>query len=291
MKKNIKKKLPRTIRELETLVKNTSNKGTYNWLNAAAENGKTKEINEKAFEKVEIIPNFFQDTSKLDTSINFYNNKLSMPIVISPMGHQTQFHKNGEAELALGTKSEKILLCFSTQGRMSLKRIKKNFPNGKYIWDFFPFGPRKWIKEQIKDAKKNRAVGIALTIDAPVRSVRYLDRESDYDARKHGKFFKPMPPNIDYGRKLKIEDLKWMKEYCGNLPFIVKGILSPKDANAVVENGADVVWVSNHGGRMLESCYSSLKALVDIRKNMKKNVKIFFDSGVRSGSDIIKFSD
>lgn len=288
MKINKKKNLPRTIRELEILAKKKSHKGAFNWLNAAAENGITKKINEDAFKKVEIIPNFFQDTSKLDISTNFYGHKLSMPIVISPMGHQTQFHKNGEAELAAGTKSENILLCFSTQGRMSLKQIKKNFPNGKFIWDFFPFGPRKWIKEQIEDAKKNGAIGITLTIDAPVRSVRYLDRESIYDARKHGKFFKSMPPNIDYGRKLKIEDLKWMKEYCGKLPFIVKGVLSSYDADLVIQNGADIVWVSNHGGRMLESCYSSLKALVEIKKNIKKNVKIFFDSGIRSGSDIVK---
>ena len=97
-----------------------------------------------------------------------------------------------------------------------------------------------------------------------------------------------MPPDISYARKLKSEDLKWMKEYCGKLPFLIKGILSSNDANIAVKNGADVVWVSNHGGRMLESCYSSLKALVEIKKNIKQNVTFFFDSGVRSGSDIIK---
>ena len=97
-----------------------------------------------------------------------------------------------------------------------------------------------------------------------------------------------MPPDISYGRKLKSEDLKWMKEYCGKTPFIVKGILSSHDANLAIKNGADVIWVSNHGGRMLESCYSSLKALIEIKKNVKKKIPIFFDSGVRSGSDVLK---
>jgi len=288
MKINFEKNPPRTLRELEFFAKKKSQKGTFDWLNAGAEFGRTMKINEDAFKNVEIIPNLFNDTSNLDTSTSFFGHKLSMPIVISPMGHQTQFHKNGEAELAEGTKSESILLSFSTQGRMTLKQIKKKFPEGKFIWDFFPFGPRKWIKEQILDAKKNGAVGIALTIDAPVRSVRYLDREARYDARKHGKFFKSMPPDISYARKLKSEDLKWMKEYCGKLPFLIKGILSSNDANIAVKNGADVVWVSNHGGRMLESCYSSLKALVAIKKDIKENTTFFFDSGVRSGSDIIK---
>jgi len=288
MKVNLKNNLPKTLREFEILAKKKANKGTFNWLNAAAENGLTKKINEEAFEKVEIIPNFFKNTLNLDTTSSFFGNKLSLPLVISPMGHQTQFHRNGEAELAKGTNSENILLSFSTQGRMSLEKIKKSLPDGKFIWDFFPFGPRKWIKEQINDAKKNGAIGIALTIDAPVRSVRYLDRESRYDARKQGKFYKEMPPDVSYGRKLEIEDLKWMKDYCGKTPFIIKGILSSNDANLSIKNGADVIWVSNHGGRMLESCYSSLKALVEINKNMKKKVPIFFDSGIRSGSDVIK---
>ena len=288
MKINLKKNLPSTLREMEIFAKKKSKKGPFNWLNAAAENGITKKINEEVFQKVEIVPNFFNDTASLDTSVNIFGNRLSMPLVISPMGHQTQFHNNGEAELAEGTKSEKILLCFSTQGRMPLSKIKKKFPNGKFIWDFFPFGPKKWIKEQIVEAKKNGAIAVTMTIDAPVRSVRYLDRESRYDARKYGKFFKPMPPDISYGRKLKVEDLKWMKEYCGKLPFIIKGILSTNDANLAIENGADVIWVSNHGGRMLESCYSSLKALVEIKKDTKKKTPIFFDSGIRTGSDIIK---
>ena len=288
MKNIFKKNLPRTIRELEAFAKKKASKGTFNWLNAAAENGNTKIINEEVFKKVEMIPSFFKDTSRLDLSTKFYNNKLSMPLIISPMGHQTQFHPNGEAELAIGTKSENILLSFSTQGRMPLSLIKKKYPQGKFIWDFFPFGPKKWIKEQIIDAKKAGAIGCALTIDAPIRSVRYLDREINYDARKHGKFYKPMPPDISYGRKLKSEDLKWMKEYCGKTPFIVKGILSSHDANLAIKNGADVIWVSNHGGRMLESCYSSLKALIEVKKNVKKKIPIFFDSGVRSGSDILK---
>ena len=288
MKNIFKKNLPRTIRELEAFAKKKVPKGTFNWLNAAAENGNTKIINEEVFKKVEMIPSFFKDTSRLDLSTKFYSNKLSMPLIISPMGHQTQFHPNGEAELAIGTKSENILLSFSTQGRMPLALIKKKHPQGKFIWDFFPFGPKKWIKEQIMDAKKAGAVGCALTVDAPIRSVRYLDRETKYDARKHGKFYKPMPPDISYGRKLKSEDLKWMKEYCGKTPFIVKGILSSHDANIAIKNGADVIWVSNHGGRMLESCYSSLKALIEVKKNVKKKIPIFFDSGVRSGSDILK---
>ena len=56
MKNNLKKNLPQTIRELETFARKKSSKGAFNWLNAAAESGITKKINQDAFKKVEIIP-------------------------------------------------------------------------------------------------------------------------------------------------------------------------------------------------------------------------------------------
>ena len=143
MKNIFKKNLPKTIRELEAFAKKKVSKGTFNWLNAAAENGNTKIINEEVFKKVEMIPSFFKDTSRLDLSTKFYNNKLSMPLIISPMGHQTQFHPNGEAELAIGTKSENILLSFSTQGRMPLSLIKKKTSSRKIYMGFFSIWAKK----------------------------------------------------------------------------------------------------------------------------------------------------
>ena len=60
---------------------------------------------------------------KLD--ISFFGKTYSSPIVIAPMGHQTQFHKNGETETAKGAEKSSVLSFFGTQGRISLADIRK----------------------------------------------------------------------------------------------------------------------------------------------------------------------
>ena len=97
-----------------------------------------------------------------------------------------------------------------------------------------------------------------------------------------------MPPDISYARKLKSEDLKWMKEYCGKTPFIVKGILSSHDANLAIKNGVDVIWVSNHGARATETDRGSIECLPEIVAAVNGRVPIIIDSGFRRGTDIYK---
>jgi len=73
------------------------------------------------------------------------------------------------------------------------------------------------------------------------------------------------------------------------LPIIIKGILTWKDAKLAIENGCDCIWISNHSGRMFNSGISTIEALNEISNKLKrKDVKIIIDSGIRSGSDIIK---
>ena len=73
-------------------------------------------------------------------------------------------------------------------------------------------------------------------------------------------------------------------------PLVIKGILTTEDAQKAINCGADAIWISNHGGRMLNSGISGVSALMEIKKNIKsKDIKIIVDGGVRRGSDIIKY--
>lgn len=72
------------------------------------------------------------------------------------------------------------------------------------------------------------------------------------------------------------------------LPVIVKGIESPEDADMAIKAGADAIWVSNHGGRQLDSAPATIDVLPAIAKVVNKRVPIVFDSGVRRGSHVFK---
>ena len=71
------------------------------------------------------------------------------------------------------------------------------------------------------------------------------------------------------------------------LPILLKGIQHPDDAELAIRHGADGIIVSNHGGRQLDRAVGSLDALPDIVETVNSRVPVLFDSGIRSGSDIL----
>lgn len=73
-----------------------------------------------------------------------------------------------------------------------------------------------------------------------------------------------------------------------SLPILLKGILNPNDAQKAVDCGMDGIIVSNHGGRQINGAVSALQMLPEIAQKVGQQTTILFDSGIRSGSDIIK---
>ncbi|EKP14965.1 alpha-hydroxy-acid oxidizing protein [Leptospira borgpetersenii] len=72
------------------------------------------------------------------------------------------------------------------------------------------------------------------------------------------------------------------------LPFIIKGIMTPQDAQLAIDAGADCIVVSNHGGRVLDDMPGTARVLPGIRKVIGDKVQIAVDGGVRSGMDVFK---
>ena len=191
----MKKKLFSTIRQAEEIAIKKIRTNTFKWLQAAAEDGFTDEKNKEDLKKIKILPKLLSLSGIPKISTNFFNNKIVSPLILAPMGHQTQFSKKGEIETAKGLNRSKTVAFFSTQGRMSLNDIRKENKNLLLAWEIFPFGGKDWIKKEIKAAEKNKCIAICLCLDAPIRSHRYLDRETDYDAIKYGKRTNPITPD------------------------------------------------------------------------------------------------
>jgi L-lactate dehydrogenase (cytochrome) len=83
------------------------------------------------------------------------------------------------------------------------------------------------------------------------------------------------------------KDVEWIKSlWPGKL--ILKGILDVEDARIAVTTGADAISVSNHGGRQLDGAPSAISALPHIVDTVGSEVEIMFDSGIRTGADIMR---
>ncbi len=113
-----------TVRQAKNIAKKFTRTNTIKWLEAAAEDGYTKEKNILDLKKVKIKPKFLNKVGNLNLKVNFFGKIYNSPLVIAPMGHQTQFHKLGEIETARGANKANILSFYGTQGRMSINDIK-----------------------------------------------------------------------------------------------------------------------------------------------------------------------
>lgn len=277
-----------TIREAEKIAKSKLKIGKFNWLISGAEDNYTTNLNIEKLNEIKLMPNILKKRKDLDFKVNFFGADMEIPLLLSPMGHQTQFHSKGEVETAIGLKNVNLISAFSTQGRMDLYDIRKKNKNLKIIWTIFLFGSKKWILDEIKRAENNDCIAIALCLDASVRSHRYLDRETRYDARKFGKRTLNLPPDPSSELEYDWNIIRWIKSKT-KLPIILKGIINPKDAKIALKVGVKSIWVSNHGGRMLNSGISCVEALISIKKIVNNKLKIIVDGGVRRGSDIVKY--
>ena len=77
-----------------------------------------------------------------------------------------------------------------------------------------------------------------------------------------------------------------MKMWGGKV--ILKGILDAEDAKKALAVGADAIVVSNHGGRQQDGAISSIRALPAILEAVGDKIEVHFDSGIRSGQDVLK---
>jgi isopentenyl diphosphate isomerase/L-lactate dehydrogenase-like FMN-dependent dehydrogenase len=83
------------------------------------------------------------------------------------------------------------------------------------------------------------------------------------------------------------EDLEWLREQTA-LPILLKGILHGEDARLAVQAGAAGVIVSNHGGRQVDGAVAALDALPGVREAVGESFPVLFDSGIRTGADVLK---
>ena len=83
------------------------------------------------------------------------------------------------------------------------------------------------------------------------------------------------------------KDIGWIRDRFGG-PVIVKGVLDPRDAQLALDNGADGIIVSNHGGRQLDGAPSTIRVLPEIVDAVGHKTEVLMDSGIRSGQDVLK---
>ena len=276
----------RTLREIKEISKKKINPKVLKWINGSAEHGFTTIRNREIFRSISIIPEVLNNFKEPKIESIFFGKKISSPILIAPVGGLSQFNKKAELIVSEASEKKRIPYFLPNNSSYNLKEINPKSKKKYLCRSLYLDQDLDYCKKNIKEAEEFNCEAITITVDAPVRPVSYNKTDTGYDARKH--YYK-MPSN--YFRK-KSSPLTWKNiefiRRLTNKPLILKGILSKKDAKIADKIGVDAIWISNHGGRQLESDITSVEVLEGIKNNIKSKTKLIVDGGIRTGSDIFK---
>lgn len=232
--------------------------------------------NLNALKRYKINTRVIHDITQPDTSTGFFGIPLSFPVMAAPITGTVTNMCGAIDELEYNRAVVKGCINAGTiafvgdgaspeKYKIGIQAISENEGIGVPI--FKPRSDNKEIIKRIKKAEKNNVAAVGMDIDAVV--------------------FKTMAmKNQSVGPK-SISELKELIA-CTHLPFILKGIMTVKDAVLAVEAGAHGIIISNHGGRVLDEMAGSMDVLPEIVKEVKGYVRILVDGGFRTGVDIIK---
>jgi isopentenyl diphosphate isomerase/L-lactate dehydrogenase-like FMN-dependent dehydrogenase len=161
---------------------------------------------------------------------------------------------------------------------------------GRHFLQLYPLGDRHWIGELLARVEDLGFAGLCFTMDSPVIGRRDRSIASGYTWLSPAggtANFDDVATSAQHRARFSWADLEWV---CGRteLPVVVKGVMTPEDAVAGVEAGAKAVYVSNHGGRMVDHSISTIEVLEEIIDAMPQSVEVIIDSGFTRGAEVCK---
>jgi L-lactate dehydrogenase (cytochrome) len=260
----------------------------------------------------------------LDLSTEVFGEKLSLPIVLSPVGLTGMYARRGEVQAAKAAENKGIAFTMSTVSVCPIEEVAPQIQRPMWF-QLYVLKDRGFMKNVLERAKSAGVKTLVFTVDMPIPGARYRDMHSGmsgsyasvrrvFQAMCHpkwafdvGVFGKPhdlgnvstyrgQQTNLEdyigwlgnnFDPSISWKDLEWIREFWDG-PMVIKGILDVEDAKDAVRFGADGIVVSNHGGRQLDGVSSTVKALPSIADAVKSDLKIFVDSGIRSGLDVVR---
>lgn len=303
--------IPNFESNLESKAYEKMRKEAFDYIARGAGEEATMQENRHAFDKWKIRPRVLRDVSKRDLTISLFGNTLKTPILLAPIGVQRIAHQNGELDSAKVAASLGIPYIVSSAASFAMDEIAQVSENNMRWFQLYCSLEDSVTESLLKRAEENGYSAIVITVDTPELGIRKADHRNKYSPLSEGNgcgnylsdpafcglLEKSPSEDLEAALKKQIEiidrpgfnwdELSKIRSYT-NLPILLKGILHPDDAQLALEYDVDGIIVSNHGGRQLDHCISSLDALPEICQVVNGRIPVLLDSGIRSGVDVFK---
>ena len=289
-----------TIADYEKAASKKLDKMAFDYFVSGADAEKTLKRNRKAFKRYELWYRVMVDVSNIDTRTTVLGQKLSSPLVVAPTAYQKLADPLGECATAAATADAGTAFILSTLATTSLEEVAASSQGPKWF-QLYVHKDRGFTKDLVQRAGSAGYSAIFLTVDAPILGRRVADERNGFtlpEGMKMENLAEATEVSAGEGSMLAAfaadrhdatigwSDIAWLRSI-SSLPLVIKGIVRPDDALLAVQNGADGIVVSNHGGRQLDYAPASIDALAEVAAAVGGTTTLMVDGGFRWGSEIL----
>jgi len=280
-----------SLADIHAIARGRLDQNLLQMINGGAGEGAAVDRNSAAFAPFLLRPRMLTgvDMPSLETQV--LGIALAAPLMFAPSGLHGLAHSEGELATARAAASEGLGMVLSAGSSVPIEEVAAV---GAPLWFQLYWGrDREAVRALVDRAKAAGARAICLTLDMPARpwlngAMRLAVSVIGHVRPAHGT---PRSAHLeskaawDHDARLTWEDLGWLRSIA-DLPLVLKGIMTAEDASLACQHGADAVFVSNHGGRVLERGSAPIEVLAEIVEAVAGRCEIYLDGGIRSGSDI-----
>jgi len=298
----------------------------FDYIDGGAEGEVTLRENTRAFEEIVFRPRNAVFVRGCEMRTKILGCDLSIPLLLAPVGFSRMIYPQGEITAARAAGKAGVGFCLTTISGSKLEQVAEAANCARW-YQLYLVGGRECAEAALERAWKAGFTVLAITIDTGTFGFRERDVRNGAGILLGTSRLKKIPllpdllahpgwlsgflrdggmlelPNVivpGRGPMMLPEtqaalarsvvtwaDLEWIRKVWRG-PLVVKGVMTGEDALRSLEHGAEGVVVSNHGGRQLDGCAATLRALPEIVKAVGGRAEVLVDGGVRRGSDIAK---
>jgi isopentenyl diphosphate isomerase/L-lactate dehydrogenase-like FMN-dependent dehydrogenase len=313
------------IADLRRLAQRRLPRVVFDYIDGGADGEVTLRENCRIFDDVLFRPRNAVTIPSCDLRTTVFGTELALPFILAPVGSSRMFHPRGEVAAARAAGKAGTAYTLSTLSGCRVDEVKAG-TTGPVWYQVYLVGGRDIATAGIERAKACGCTALVVTIDTAVAGLRERDfrngtkellTRNPWTMLPFVHHFLARPrwlagflkdgglmsfPNVvlpdgpmgyaDVGAALEKstvcwDDLRWIRDLWKG-PLVIKGVMIGEDARRAVDEGADGIVVSNHGGRQLDGVYPTLRALPEVVAAVDGRAEVFLDSGIRRGTDIAK---
>ncbi|KIX06258.1 uncharacterized protein Z518_04233 [Rhinocladiella mackenziei CBS 650.93] len=293
------------VYDFEDVAEKVLSRKTWAYISGAANDCISLANNVDWYKRIMFRPRVLVGVKDVDTSATVLGKKFSMPIFTSPAALAKLSHPDGELAMARAAVTKGTTMCVCNNASFSLAEISAVMPpNYPKFYQIYFHKDRRVTENHIREIISLKPSAILVTVDLPVVGKREADErikiEASYRPSKNAHVQVLPKDNKGAGLAratgsyidpdLTWTDIRWLINL-SKIPVFVKGVQCAADARKALETGCKGIYVSNHGGRAVDTAPPSILTLLEIQANcpeVLEQMEVFIDGGIRRGTDVLK---